>query len=108
MNHLSSFASIRVHSWPKVGRYLSRPGAAAGGTLQELTAAGASMVRAGVDNNFTAGQHCAGIAGHLPAFKHRIIDSHVMGLGADGVFRDGVPYYDVGVAARRDRALAWV
>src|SRR5882672_303136 len=54
----------------------------------------------------SAGENNVRHSRDLDAFEHRIVNPHVVGLGADGVFSLGVENHQIGVAAHRNRAFA--
>ena len=58
------------------------------------------------DDHFAARQHGSRIPFDAEAFEHRVIDTHVVGLGADFEFGVRIPDDDIGVTARGQFALA--
>src|SRR5579862_2333010 len=58
------------------------------------------------DQNAPAGEHNIRHTGDLDAFEHGIVDAHVMGLSADGVFALGIENDQVCVAADCDSPFA--
>ena len=65
-------------------RYFHAPSCAPR-AAQIIAAAGLAEELAVIDDHFAARKHRAGVALHLVAFEHRVVDAHVMGLRADGV-----------------------
>ncbi len=57
------------------------------------------------DDDVTTRDDDFGVAFDVEAFKHGVIDTHVVGGGADDVIGFGVPDDDVRVAADRDLAF---
>src|SRR5450759_993076 len=81
------------------------PGSAMGGALQIVAASRFAEELAGIHDDLAAREHGTRVAGDFVAFEHGVIDAHVVGGGADGVERVGVPEDEVGVAAGGDFAL---
>src|ERR1019366_6358600 len=81
------------------------PGSAMGGALQIVAASRFAEELAAIHDDLAARENGARVAGDFVAFEHGVIDAHVVGGGADGVERGGIPDDEVGVAAGGDFAL---
>ncbi len=68
-------------------------------------AAGAANELVVFDDDVATGDYEFGIAFHLEAFEHGVIDAHVVSGGGDEVVGVGIPKDDVGVAADGDFAF---
>src|SRR5688572_2986977 len=84
------------------------PCAPTGGALEKSSVPGPSAEFASLDDQLAARQHHVYIALHLKSLEHRVIHTHVMRGGADGVVCLWVPDHEVGVTAYRDFPLAWI
>src|SRR6185437_6335569 len=84
------------------------PGAAARGAAEIVAASGAGEEVTFVYDELASGVDLAGVSAHLEALEHRVVDAHVVGGGADGVFDVGVPENDISVAAGGYGSLLWV
>src|SRR5215471_13784081 len=87
------------------GRCLLLPCATTGGSLDIAAAACVAEPLAPVHDDFAAREHGPRVPGYLIAFEHRVVHTHVMRGGADGMDGIGVPQNDIGVAARGDRTF---
>src|SRR5262249_30414351 len=76
--------------------------------LQKLSLSRAAQKLIPLHNHPPAAQHHIRHAGNLNAFEHRVINAHVVRLGADGVLALGIEDDHVSVAAYCDRSLARV
>ena len=81
------------------------PCAALGLTFEIAAAAGATDELVVFDDDVATGDDDFGVAFDVEAFEHGVIDTHVVGGGADDVIGFGVPDDDVGVAAYGDFAF---
>src|SRR6185437_12702031 len=81
------------------------PGAAARGAAEIVAASGAGEEVTFVYDELASGVDLAGVSAYFEALEHGVVDAHVVGGGADGVFGVGVPEDDVGVAAGGDGSL---
>ena len=79
--------------------------AAARFAAEVLAASGLADELAFRNDQLAAGIDVAGVAAHLEAFEHGVVDAHVVGCGGDGVLGVGIPEDDVGVAAGGEHAL---
>src|SRR5579864_7248102 len=76
------------------------------GAAQELPLSGAAQEPVFVDDHLAAGKNRVWHSSDLNSLKHRIIHTHVMRLGTDGVLALGIKNHQVGVAADGDGSLA--
>ena len=82
--------------------------AGVGVAAEELAGARASDELVGVDDGFAAGEDGFGRAHGFNAFKHGVIDAHVVGLGADDFFTMRIEDNDIGVRADGNGSFAGI
>src|SRR5690349_1667978 len=75
-------------------------------SFQELSRARLAGELAVVDDDFAAGEDGLGGARDFPAFVGVVVHLHVERLRGEGLLLLGIEDDEVGVRARRDRALA--
>ena len=80
--------------------------AGVGLAAEELAGAGAAGELIFVDDGAAAGQDRFGYALNLDTFEHRIIDAHVMGLGADDLRCVRIEDDEISIRSDGDRAFA--
>ncbi len=73
-----------------------------------MAGAGAAYEFAGLDDGAAAGEDGFGGAFDLDAFKHGIVNAHVVGFRAYDFFVIGIEDHEVGVGTNGDGALAGV
>src|SRR5215475_4068370 len=86
----------------------SCPGTAPCSAMQIRATARFSDVSAVFHNKLATRKNLPGVAAHTKAFKHRIINTHIVRFCADGVLGFRIPNDNVGVASSRERSLLWV
>src|SRR5580704_135637 len=78
------------------------------GPSEKLALSGTAQELVPFHDDAASGKNNVGHARHLNAFEHRVIHSHVVSLGADGVFALRIENHEISIAADRDGSLARV
>src|ERR1700676_4315542 len=76
--------------------------------LQILTAPRLPQELTVIHNDVPSRHHCPNIPFHPETLEHRVVDMHVMRLGADSMFCRWTPQHDIGIASCSHPSLAGI